>query len=295
MTKIHEYDIQSFTDHINSIDEHIKFTSEEEEDGSIPFLDTCVHVEDDGTTRATVYRKPKHTDQYLNFDSNHHLEHKRSVVRTLLHRAETLVTEEEDKQREIEHVKSALRTNGYPEWIFRIPRKKSSPKAKDRSTTAKKPRAGMPYIRGTSEVLQRTFRKYGANIYHKPYNTIRQQVTRVKDRTDKMKKCGIIYHIKCDSCEGDYVGETARQLDIRLKEHMSRSSSAIYEHCEGEGHKIRPENTKVLMSEDNFWKRKVKEAIEIRQRRPSLNRDEGLELPRAYDSLLTSCDPSPVT
>ena len=49
MTKIHEYDIQSFTDHINFMDEHIKFTSEEEEDGSIPFLDTCVHVGQPGS------------------------------------------------------------------------------------------------------------------------------------------------------------------------------------------------------------------------------------------------------
>lgn len=152
----------------------------------------------------------------------------------------------------------------------------------------------MPYIRGTSEVLQRTFRKHGANLFHKPYNTIRSQVTRVKDRTDKMKKCGVIYHIKCENCEGDYVGETARQLDTRLKEHMSRTSSAIFEHCDSKGHKIKPENTKILNTEDNFWKRKVKEAIEIKQRKPSLNRDEGLELPRVYDSLLVSRDHSPV-
>ena len=72
---------QGFLQHINSVDLAIRFTVEDnKEDGSIPFLDTIVKPEVDGSLSITVYRKPTHTDQYLQWDSHHHLSAKFSVI-----------------------------------------------------------------------------------------------------------------------------------------------------------------------------------------------------------------------
>ena len=78
MTKIHECMVSSFSDHLSSINPHIQFTSEEEKNSRILFLDTCLHVNEDGSMKVKVYRKPAHAEQYLNFHSNHHLQHKKS-------------------------------------------------------------------------------------------------------------------------------------------------------------------------------------------------------------------------
>ena len=92
---------QSFLQHINSVDPAIRFTVEDnKEDGSIPFLDTIVKPEADGSLSITVYRKPTHTDQYLQWDSHHHLSAKFSVTQTLSHRASTVCSNPELLQKE---------------------------------------------------------------------------------------------------------------------------------------------------------------------------------------------------
>ena len=73
---------QSFLQHINSVDPTIKFMVENnKEDWAIPFLDTIVKPEVDGKLSITVYRNPTHTDQYLQWDSHHHLSVKYNVLR----------------------------------------------------------------------------------------------------------------------------------------------------------------------------------------------------------------------
>ena len=111
---------QNFLQQINSVDLAIKFTVEDnKEDGAIPFLDTTVKPEADGKLSIIVYRKPTNTDQYLQWDSHHHLSAKYSVIYTLTHRAKTVCNKPELLQKEMEHLRKALTHWKYPKWALK--------------------------------------------------------------------------------------------------------------------------------------------------------------------------------
>ena len=80
-----------FFEHINLINPSIQFTKELESDHKLPFLDVLIHRDISGTLNTTVYRKPTHTNQYLNFESNHPLSTRIGVARTLFDRASQIV------------------------------------------------------------------------------------------------------------------------------------------------------------------------------------------------------------
>ncbi|KAI8490861.1 hypothetical protein Bbelb_312800 [Branchiostoma belcheri] len=94
-------------------------------------------------------------------------------------------------------------------------------------------------------------------------------------------------------CRETCIGETERSLKTRFLEHRRPSSVASevsqHIHIESPGHTVDLEGVRILDTEQDYFKRGIKEAIYIRALQPSLNRDGGrYRLQTTFDPLLTS-------
>ena len=281
--------IDMLSDHINSIDPAIKFTREEEDNKTIPMLDTLVRRTEERKLTFSVYRKPTHTDQYLQFASNQPLQHKLGVVRTLYHRCKVLCTEEDSKLKEIEHLKKVLSVSGYTKHAWnratadRVPTLRNNPNTRDTRT---KGSVLLPYVGPVTEAIARNIRKAGVTVHIKPFNTIRERLVHPKDKLDRLDQAGVVYKISCNDCDATYVGETERKLNTRFKEHH-RSSSPVGQHMEDRRHSVDEESVSVLHRESDWYRRGVAEAIYVQQESPCLNRGrERHTLPAIYKELL---------
>ena len=62
----------------------------------------------------------------------------------------------------------------------------------------------------------------------------------------------------------------------------------MLEHLKNTGHSLSFDDMRVLANEPKYNARKIKEAIEIYKGKPTLNRDQGYELPPVLLQLLSS-------
>ena len=79
---------------INSITIHIQFTVELESNQQLPYLDLLINRQSNGSLIFQIYRKTTHTDRYHDYNSNHPLGYKRSVVNSLEVKAQRLCSEQ---------------------------------------------------------------------------------------------------------------------------------------------------------------------------------------------------------
>ena len=185
---VHTGKAKKLQQHLNTVDPtgSIIFTWEDEENNSMPFLDAKFTRKEDGSVKSTVYRKKTHTDQYLNFASHHSKHQKLGVVRTLMHRCETITSEEGDKKEEVEHLREALRVCGNPSWALNkvtdsCKKKKNKKKTNDRNYRSQ---VVIPYVEGASERVHRVLKKYGVATAMRPHTTLRRLLVHPKDKVE---------------------------------------------------------------------------------------------------------------
>ena len=151
----------------------------------MPFLDTLVTPQSDGSLATTVYRKPTHTNHYLQWNSHHAMSNKYSIISSLLHRAKHICPNQHllvQKQTNIHRAPSMCK---YPDWaINRMKLKTSTPKTNKKKTNSNNISRGYitaPYNEGLSESLKNICKRYGIQVHFKSGKTINDELVAPKD------------------------------------------------------------------------------------------------------------------
>ena len=111
----------------------------------------------------------------------------------------------------------------------------------------------------------------------------------IRDKPSLEQTSGTVYKLSCSDCDSTYIGESSRPLGKRIKEHCSQrksSTSAVSEHLKSCNHNIQQDQVKILAKESRDFPRRVLAAIYIRQQKPNLNRDQGLDLDPVWDPII---------
>ena len=278
--------LETFHAHLNNINPSIQFTYEKEREGELPFLD--VRVQREGNTISTsVYRKATHTDRYINFSSHHHPRIKTGVIHCLKRRADS-VCDGSTIDQERKHLQDTFEANGYPRRIVQQAlRKRRGPETeKTRSEEDDQERTKLlilPYLKNTSEQIERTCRALGVKPVFKSQCTLRRSLTRVKSARPELKKKEVVYEVPCMDCDTKYIGETGRNLQKRLMEHKAAvrrgdRKNGIAVHLQDHDHRVDWEAAKVIGQEPHYWRRRVLEALHISKNDKTSNLDCGLTL-----------------
>ena len=150
----------------------------------------------------------------------------------------------------------------------------------------------LPYTPGLSENIDVVCKHLPVRIAFTSKGTLGNMLTQVKTPIPPLEKTGVIYAIHCE-CGGTYIGETGRTFKIRMREHkramkIGDHNNAISVHVHSTGHSILWDKCEVLAVEENWRRRKIREAILIKSTSDTINTDPGVHINPSWDSILPS-------
>ena len=121
--------------------------------------------------------------------------------------------------------------------------------------------------------------------------TLRHLLTNVNDKDDPKDRQGTVYRIRCNDCNGTYIGETGRTLTTRLGENQTATdkedlTNNIAQHHRETGQDINRDSATCLTHSTDKDQRLTLESCFTNLQPNPLNRSR--KLPAAYERLLQS-------
>jgi len=201
--------------------------------------------------------------------------HKVAAFNSLTHRLTHIPLSRPAFHKELSTIKYLANVNNVGVDIDKMVRKKFIRKSLDLTTSLprnshqeKKRWIRLPYLGSFSSELRQILQPFGFRpAFYNPI-TLKNVFVSLKDRTASDEKSGV-YKIACDGCQGVYIGETSRQLKIRLAEHKKAwedgilGKSPLADHLIASGHSLREGSEELLHKEDSYFRRLALEHIEI--------------------------------
>ena len=273
-----------------------------------------------------IYRKPTHTNRYLNWNSFHHPNHIISVADSLVRRA-IQISDPNYVEEELNFISKILMENNFPQnqTKYKINELKSKlinnrpvepsmqlilntaliecgdEQIEPTSATKNNDeyRTALKYLGPTSHEISRILwkdLKWKTTFY--PGTKTKILINSVKEKRNT--EHGGVYRVKCATCSSIYIGETIRDLDVRLKEHQDAcrlnhtKKSAIAKHYRSFkcNHIIDWEGATIFKKEDRTYLRKLYEHIYISQAKSSLmNPNSGMKIPDVWSKSIPQLPP----
>ena len=306
--------LDKFLEHLNNFHPSLKFSIERSDHASkkqIPFLDTLIKLEENGSLTTELYIKPMASPIILPFTSAHPIQTKRSVLHAQLLRAKRLGNSIPAQNRGMNQIESLVRSNGYPNKMIRKAKffvmTSDSGKSSQGQKRSKNPSdttyISLPFIDDSlSNKIQSVVKKskLPVRIAWQSGSTLSEKLTSSALTKPPCpagnKKChccmsglegrcqskNAVYLITCNICapKVSYIGESKRSVRLRFNEHLrdaknKTKNTPFGEHFMNYHADVQIDENTLSISILKICKDtadlKIAESIEIRNRRPSLN------------------------
>ena len=236
---------------LNNFHSNLKFTREEMIDESINFLDCTIYKNhNSGIFEFKNFQKESKSNVLINFKKSiSPLKYKMSTLTGEIHRMRHTCSTDEDLKKSLITLKTKFLQNNYPIKIIDEKIKYITDKnfetnnendyAKQKTDNPDRfhtfiTQYSNPQIETITKSLQRAIREisplFRINFAFQSPKISTLLLHKIKPKIPQFQKAGVVYKFECD-CKKSYIGETARILDIRLREHNQPSrKSEVFNH-----------------------------------------------------------------